>query len=608
MLSRVLKSNVWLLMAISAIALVAAVACAEEAQEPAAPLPAKAAAEPAAPQAPAGAPGARQAAAAADTPLPAQAAAEPEAPKAAAGAVSVVVPKKITRTAPAGAGLDLQDPQELRTSLSYSGTPIWRGGGGHVLPWVGGLVYKFDRNGVLLPYMATSHTVNADFTKWTVRLRDDLVYHDGTPVTAADIKAYWEYGAKPENIVAWGGASLALADIKGWDELRAGDVTEAEFLVAIDDTTLEITTASNPSFPWLMAFSHTGVTKLSQIVSGDDEWMYHPIGIGPYQMTTDPDTNRFVLESFDVAGTSWWGDAPIIKKVIGNAVRDPNVQMIMFENEEIDLLRIPTPVFAEAQAPSHPLNKLLHTSPVAGLWYIKIKSDLAPLDDLLVRKALGHAVDMPTIAEVLWGHAASAYATGLISPLIPCFNPDGVGIPYDPELARSELASSSYGGPDLPPLIFDVSYPPMVNMAVATKEYWKDNLGVELDLLKRERGMPRRPGAQFYRISTASYVPDPIQIVSDLTRTDSIEALSNIPGGYPVMDALVKHARSLAVDDPNRCAAFTAIEEEYFDKVYMIPIVRDIAQTYVIHPWLIGFSSTLNQDYETLPSMYLLKH
>ena len=61
--------------------------------------------------------------------------------------------------------------------------------------------------------------------------------------------------------------------------------------------------------------------------------------------------------------------------------------------------------------------------------------------------------------------------------------------------------------------------------------------------------------------------------MSNLTRTDSIDALTPIPGGYPVVDALeVEHARSLPLDDPERCAAFQAVEEEYMDKVYMLPI------------------------------------
>ena len=48
------------------------------------------------------------------------------------------------------------------------------------------------------------------------------------------------------------------------------------------------------------------------------------------------------------------------------------------------------------------------------------------------------------------------------------------------------------------------------------KEYWKDNLGIELDILKRESGAPRRYDPQLYRVILESWIPDPSQIVSNL--------------------------------------------------------------------------------------------
>ena len=47
-------------------------------------------------------------------------------------------------------------------------------------------------------------------------------------------------------------------------------------------------------------------------------------------------------------------------------------------------------------------------------------------------------------------------------------------------------------------------------------EYWKDNLGVELDILKRENGVPRRYDAQLYGMILASWIPDPSRIVINL--------------------------------------------------------------------------------------------
>ena len=75
-----------------------------------------------------------------------------------------------------------------------------------------------------------------------------------------------------------------------------------------------------------------------------------------------------------------------------------------------------------------------------------------------------------------------------------------------------------------------------------------------------------------------------------------------------MINALVKTARSLSADDPDRCAAFQAAEQEYLDQVYMIPLRFDLVQTWAVQPWVKGFSSNINQDWHSVPWMYVLEH
>ena len=88
-----------------------------------------------------------------------------------------------------------------------------------------------------------------------------------------------------------------------------------------------------------------------------------------------------------------------------------------------------------------------------------MKIDMAPLEDLLVRKALAHGVDMESIVGAVWGPTAT-HAKDVISSLIPCHNPDANYQPYDPDLAREMLSKSSYGSANnLPPLMIDLAGP-----------------------------------------------------------------------------------------------------------------------------------------------------
>ena len=182
-------------------------------------------------------------------------------------------------------------------------------------------------------------------------------------------------------------------------------------------------------------------------------------------------------------------------------IPDEQVRLVMFENGELDLMSIDRETYAAALDLSHPLNPLLYESPYGGLSFIEMRIDYAPLEDLLIRKALAHGVDMEKIVSAVWG-ATATHAKGVISSLIPCHSPDAYYQPYDPDLAREMLRDSTYGGAaQLPPLMIDLHRSDTVVMGVAIREYWKDNLGVELDILKRESGTPQREGSQFERIS-----------------------------------------------------------------------------------------------------------
>ena len=625
----------WRLGLIVVLAAAIAVAAAGCGEEPAgSPSPVAAVVQPAeaaTPSRPADEPAATVTPTVADTPLPTQAAATPvttvaadATPTAAAGGV-----RPLPR--PVVPGVDLHDSQVVTAPGRMRSTMApWRDGGGNRFfsTHVFGTPFMLNEKGELLPWIATAITSNEDFTVWTMKLREDAVFQDGTPITAADFKAYWEHGAKPENIVAWGGASLTLGEIKGWEELRAGDVAEAVGLRVVDEHTLEIEIESpNAAWPLYMAAWHIGLSKLEQMKS-DENWGNSPIGAGPFSLTYDPETGLTELTRVDLVGRHWTGlnDTPIIEKLVLPNIEEEQIRMVMFENEELDVMSIDIDIYEAALDPNHRLNPLLYESPYGGLFFIDMREYWPPLEDLLVRKALAHGQNMEEIVSTVWGPTAT-HARGMISRLIPCHNPEADHQPYDPDLARQALRTSSYGSTDnLPQLKIDLSRPEMVEMGVAMKEYWKDNLDIDLDILKRESGTPRREGSQFYRISLGSWIPDPSQIVSGLLRrfdddyyrshdpvhgrTDSA-VLASHPSALdslPVLVALLEYALSLPLDHPDRCEAFQAVEKEYLYKAYMIPIREIDPVRWVVQPWLRGFKSTFNQDFNTLTTAYVVRH
>ena len=562
----------------------------------------------------------------ADTPLPAQPAAEPSPPVAPAATPTAAAVRVQPRPNPTAPVLDLHHSQVV-TAPGPGRAPMapWRDDGKNRLysTHVFGTPFILNEKGEAQPWIAVGITPNEDFTVWTMKLREDAVFQDGTPIKAADFKAYWEYGARPEDSVSWGGAGLTFGrseglylwegvrpGIRGWKDLKAGDVLEAEGLRVIDDHTLEIKLSGPiPAWPLYMAAWHVGISKLGQIES-DENWRNAPIGAGPFSLTYDPGTGLTELTRVDLVGWHWNGphDTPIIEKLVLPNIEDAQARLVMFENGELDLMSIDRETYEMALDPRHPYNPLLYESPYAGLWYIEPQTDMPPLEDFHVRKALAHGQDMEGIVRAVWGPTAT-HAKGLISSRMPCHYPDANYQPYDPDLARQYLSESPYEkASNLPPLLIDLHRSDMVAMGVAVKEYWKDNLSVELDILKRESGMPRRDWAHFYRLSRIAWMPDPSRIVDQFASDPHWRPYWSPDRGYPVIDALAEHALTLPLDDPYRCEAFRAFEEEYLYKVYTIPIREADPVRWLVQPWLSGFESTFNVDFNTLTTAYVARH
>ena len=443
-----------------------------------------------------------------DTPVPTQTAADPNA----TGAADIT-PAETTRhdrplPRPTVRGVYLHDSQVVTSVGRMRPTMApWRDMGANRLfsTHVFGTPFILNEKGEVLPWIATAITANDDMSVWTMKLREDAVFQDGTPITAADFKAYWEHGAKPENIPAWGGASLTLVRIDGWKELMAGDTAEATGLRVVDEHTLEMDVVGNSvlgydnpvgAWPLSMAAWHVGISKPEQVLS-DESWGNAPIGAGPFSLTYDPDSGLTELTRVDLVGKHWNGPhgTPIIEKLVLPNIPDVQTQVLMFENGELDLIKVDSETYQSALDPGHPFNPLLYVSPYGGLSAIKLNTDHSPLEDLLVRKALAHSLDMEEIVTTLWGSAA-VRAKGLISRHVSCHNADADPQQYDPDLARRALAKSSYGSVDnLPPLMINLTRPDEAEMGRLMKTYWKDNLGVDVEVREgNDRLSERRLG------------------------------------------------------------------------------------------------------------------
>ena len=455
-------------------------------------------------------------------------------------------------------------------------------------------LFRFSPEGELLQGVAVGYDVNADATVFTIHIDPDAIFHDGAPVTAADVKAAWEFGGLPANQVSWGGSLLTLTQVQGFDAVASGDVEQATGLRAVGQRTLEISLDSpDPTWPLKLAVWMLGVFKADQ-AKADPDWERHPIGVGPFRATFDPETSDIDL----TPAANWWRDKPFLERVELRFVGDLRTQLSMYEDGDADI------IFAARQPTVHDRRYIFHNDlvsvPDLSTWYFAFKTRAPPFDDVKVRAALAHATDMSAVVAAGFGSAA-ARATGMLNTLIPCTDGAYGGYDFDPEKARRLLAESGYGGESLPAILVELSDPKFSRATEVVKDDWREILGVQLTTIHIGSGQQRSDDVNLFRRSVGSQIPDAGQLIYMLGHSASADLLDSTSHSNPALDALIEEANALPLDAANRCSLYQAAQQQIVDGYYYLPITFDSGRSYLVQPWVLGMQMALNDAWQSLP-------
>lgn len=249
----------------------------------------------------------------------------------------------------------------------------------------------------------------------------------------------------------------------GTDEY-AGNLAGIE---AVDELTVRFTLC-NPdvAFPAKVAFSALGIFSTEQLEETGGAPIDEPIGTGPYKLEAWERGSQIVL----TANEDYWGDAPAIPTVVFRWSEESAQRLVELQSGDVDGIdNVGTEDFPTV-ADDDTL-QLLEREPL-NVFYLGTNVDKAPLDDELVRQALGYAIDKDRIIENFYPEGSQA-ADQFLPPGIPSYEEGAEGYTYDPDKARDLLAQAGY--PD----------------------------GIDL-------------GALSYRAEPRPYLPQPPQVASDI--------------------------------------------------------------------------------------------
>jgi ABC-type transport system substrate-binding protein len=440
--------------------------------------------------------------------------------------------------------------------------------------------YWLTPDGGTTPGFALTHEVSEDSLTWTLHIDPEAVFSNGKPITATAVKKCWEWGLRPENEAPWGGSHLVLDPIKGTTLIFEGTATEAEGLVVVDDQTLRLDFETTP-FGWEQALSahYLGVFDAEAAEEDRESFLTNPVTSGPYLITLDASTGEATL----VRNPNWWREPALIERIENPVIQDEEAAFIAFDNGEIDMLMAWLGSAGPALERWPDLIHEIEAGP--GVWYLGFNAAVEPTDDVFVRRALLHSIDRHTALAAIAPDAFKV-VDSLITAPFPCVNPD-MTIPYDPELAREELAQSRYGnGASVPPIraYYPAGRPVFGDILAYFQDQWRQELGIEVQVQEYTGTVP-----EDWHINRASFgatIADESYYLTAFGRHDGSLVTTFHFATTDEIDALIEEANNmLPSQQAERCELYQQAEGLLLDDATVIPMVTTV-NYWVIQPWV----------------------
>ncbi|GEK34334.1 ABC transporter substrate-binding protein [Kurthia sibirica] len=250
-------------------------------------------------------------------------------------------------------------------------------GGDHVIQWpIYESLINFDANLNPKPGLAKSWEI-VNEKKITMKLEENVVFHDGTPFNAQVVK---------ENIERMNSKDSLNHDIRTIDQVVAVDEYTVDFLLKVPDVSI------------LMALADRGGMMTSPKVFNNKEkgLSENPVGTGPFKFKSRVPNAEVVYEK----NKEYWGaDKAKVEQLIIKVMADENARMNALRSGEIDFMSGVAPSNIHAMKKNNNLKVEGDTTLNFKMLYINNSFDIVKNKD--IRLAILYAIDRQQLVKVV---------------------------------------------------------------------------------------------------------------------------------------------------------------------------------------------------------------
>jgi oligopeptide transport system substrate-binding protein len=295
--------------------------------------------------------------------------------------------------------------------------------GGNILDQVLAKLVKYDSDDGHAEMDVAESIETDDSIKYTVKLKRDVKFHDGTKVTADSFIDAWNWGAYGPNAQL---NSYFFEPIKGYKDLQSKDEKtkpkkkEMTGLKKVNDYEFTVTMAEKTS-TFAQRLGYTAFAPLPKSFFEDNGKAFgkKPIGAGAFKLVEADPNKQFVLEAdedYDRVGR------PSIKKVTFKVFKESDAAYKELQDDKIDLTdEIPTVNLVDDLYKEDLEDRTMERT-VGVFQAINFPSPKADksYENPKLRQAISMAIDRELIIEKVFNNTREP-ATGWVSPVVDGF-------------------------------------------------------------------------------------------------------------------------------------------------------------------------------------------
>jgi len=282
---------------------------------------------------------------------------------------------------------------------------------------------KTDDQFVVGPGLAEEWEISPDGMTWTLRLREGVEFHDGSPLTAADAV----YSLQRILDAETGSPSQGVMSIS----------IDPSGITAPDDRTVQLALKAPNGFLGQMLASYN--FRIIKDGTTAEDLDTNPIGTGPFKYVSSTPAESFEAEKNP---NYWQSGLPYLDGVRIVSVPDQaaKLQAILSGDAHIGDEIQPTQI-AEVEGDE---NAQLLVGENLGLQVIALHQNEGPFTDVKVRQAIKHSIDREAMVNVIVSGAGDVGQDVPVNPGNPLLPEGFQSLTYDPERAKSLLAEAGY--------------------------------------------------------------------------------------------------------------------------------------------------------------------